>query len=77
MGIRVFGVRGSQGTSTAKISRQTAVAGKFFARDPLLVICFVFQGGKHNGKTEDAHASYGNAGNDGCDRCRNFTDPED
>ena len=28
-------------------------------------------------KTKDAHASYGNAGNDGSDRCRYFTDPED
>ena len=27
--------------------------------------------------SKDAHASYGNAGNDGCDRCRYFTDPED
>jgi len=70
MGIRVFGVRGSNGTSTEK-GITVAFFWKFISK-------FWWQesgktGGMKNGKTKNENVSHGVSGNDGSNWCRNLS----
>ena len=74
MGIRVFGVRGSNGTSTEKgitVAFFWKFISKFWRQESGKT------GGMKNGKTKNENVSHGIFSYDGSNRSRNFTDLTD